>query len=69
MIALLAQVVLVGLSYHIGGWEHRFANDNGPENVIVGRYYWERMRIAGACSSVEVKRYPRERIVVHICYT
>lgn len=64
---MLAAVVLAGLTYHIGGYEHRFVMVDGYDVTVVGRYFWERARIDHQCRSVEVKRYPHERVVVHIC--
>lgn len=67
MMRHLAATVLAGLSYHIGGYEHRFIFVDGFTYEVVGRYYWERTRIAHQCRSVEIKRYEHERVVVHLC--
>jgi len=64
---MLTHAIMAGLFYRIGGMEHRFVMVDGPSVVVVGRYYWERTRIEHGCLSVEVKQYPEDHIVVHIC--
>jgi hypothetical protein len=53
--------------YH-RGYEHRYAIVDGVDVTIVGWQMFESYEKQKACEKVEVKRYPKDHVIVSICY-
>jgi hypothetical protein len=67
---LAAALAIVGITPRDRdhGFERRYAVVDGSDFAIVGRRMFQSFVNDHNCRRIEVKRYPREKVIVRLCY-